>query len=77
MLGKVGSELNICEALIEASLRTEGRMWLRRPYWRTGQEGFEALLRRCPAPDVERPTRPTYLAYVERGNPVVVWDTSQ
>jgi len=25
-------------------------------------------LRRCPAPGVERPTRPTLLAYAERGN---------
>ena len=27
------------------------------------------MLRRCPAPGVERPTRPTSLAYAARGNP--------
>jgi hypothetical protein len=31
-------------------------------------------LRRGPAPGVERPTRPTHLAYAERGNPVAVCD---
>jgi hypothetical protein len=44
-----------------------------RPYWSEGQERLAALLRWCPAPGVERPTRPTSLAYAERGNPVVVW----
>jgi hypothetical protein len=31
------------------------------------------VLRRGPAPGVERPIRLTHLAYAERGNPVVVW----
>ena len=43
------------------------------PYWSEGQPRLTAGLRRCPAPGVERPTRPTSLAYAERGNPVVVW----
>jgi hypothetical protein len=43
------------------------------PYWSEGQHRLTAVLRRCPAPGVERPTRPTSLAYAERDNPVVVW----
>ena len=54
MPGKVGTELKAREALVEVSLRTRGRTWLRRPYWSTGQEGLAALLRRCPAPGAER-----------------------
>lgn len=38
-----------------------------------GQRVLAAPLRRCPVPGVERPTHPTHLAYVERGNPVAVW----
>src|SRR5712691_12373963 len=48
-------------------------MWVRRPYRSNGQQRLTALLRRCPAPGVERPTHPTQLTYAERGNPVVVW----
>jgi hypothetical protein len=47
--------------------------WLRRPEWSVGQSGLVSWLRRCPTPGVERPTRPTYLAYAERGSPVAVW----
>jgi N-terminal domain of reverse transcriptase len=46
---------------------------VRRPCWSHGQPGVTARLRRCPAPGVERPTRPTPLASAERGNPVAVW----
>jgi len=74
MLGEVGHELNAREASVEASLCKRGRMWLRRPFWSNGQQRLTAVLRRCPAPGVERPTRPTHLAYAERGNPVVVWN---
>src|SRR5215475_16041142 len=49
-------------------------MWLKRPFWSNGQHRLTAMLRGCPAPGVERPTRPTHLAYAERGNPVVVWN---
>src|SRR5262245_37224689 len=73
MPGKVGVELNIREALVEASLRTTGRRWWTRPDWNNGQSVFAGRLRRCPVPGVERPTRPTHLAYAERGNPVAVW----
>jgi hypothetical protein len=73
MLGEVGIELNASEALVEASLRKRGRKWLRRPYWSRGQRMLATPLRRCPVPGVERPTHPTSLAYVERGNPVAVW----
>ena len=38
-----------------------------------GQRRLATPLRRCPVPGVERPTHPTSLAYVERGNPVAVW----
>jgi len=38
-------------------------MWLRRPYRSNGQQRLTALLRRCPAPGVERPTHPTQLTY--------------
>ncbi len=73
MLREVGIELNASEALVEASLHKRGRKWLRRPYRSDGQQVLTALLRRCPAPGVERPTRPTQLAYAKRGNPVAVW----
>src|SRR5215510_3768107 len=73
MPGKVGAELNIREALVEASLRTRGCRWWTRSYWSHGQSVFAGRLRRCPAPGAERPTRPTHLAYAERGNPVAVW----
>ncbi len=77
MPGKIGTELNGREALLEASLRIEGRTWLTRPYWSQGQPGFAARLRRCPALGAERPTRPTPLAYAARGNPIAVWNIPQ
>ncbi len=73
MLGEVGIELNASEVLVESSLRKRGRKWLVRPYRSNGQQVLTALLRRCPAPGVERPTRPTLLTYGKRGNPDVVW----
>ncbi len=73
MLREVGIELNVSEALVEASLCKRGRKWLTRPYWSNGQQRLTALLGGCPAPGVERPTRPTPLVYAQRGNPVAVW----
>jgi len=73
MLEEVGIELNVSEALVEASLCKRGRKWLKRPYWSRSQRKLAIPLRRCLVPGVERPTHPTQLAYVERGNPVAVW----
>jgi len=73
MLREVGIELNVSKVLVEASLCKRGRKWLTRPYWSNGQQMLTALLGRCPAPGVERPTHPTLLVYAERGNPVAVW----
>ncbi len=73
MLGEVGIELNASEVLVEASLHKRGRKWLIRPYRSNGQQVLAALLSRCPAPGVERTTRPTLLTYGERGNPDAVW----
>ncbi len=41
-----------------------------------GQSVLVSWLRRCPAPGVERTTRPMHLVYAERGNPVAVWNKS-
>ena len=61
MLGKAGIGLNTRGASIEASERIEGTNVVETALTEHGQPMLTGRLRWCPAPGIERPTRPSYL----------------